>query len=623
MAGTRQNTPGVPAALHSAYGPTLLDSTTSELEAAAHLRLVETDEDVEFCPRCWSEVEALEYHCDRCGALRGQGWVEDPLLGRTIGGYELTERIGEGGMALVYRAHDARLGADVAIKLLRPEHAKTLTSRRFLAEAQMASRLTSPHTVRVFGYGEDGDVVFMVMELLRGESLEHHIDAEKPASAAFVVELLRQIGEALHEAHASGIVHRDVKPQNVMVIELHSRPHFKLLDFGIARAFERKDDPRLTRTGFVVGTPRYMSPEQIMGRDLDGRSDLFSLGLIALELLSGRVSSDSTSGRELMMERVLEDLPAACELAADAGAPDWVYDLVDGLLRRDADERVPTAATMVAHLVRRQGEDPASSDRPAVGAALLETADRPGTPARSGLDRTAIVAPVAEGSLDLKLTRFVSEETDESEVQAAIEDLFAPRLRARLVRWLVVALVAAAGTLAVQETADLENAWQLFSEPRMTVTVSPETRISPVLTIVGHRPDAPVALPGGVLSQGSWDGLRVTVSHDRAGPVNLVRVAVEREDGGRYQRAGLDWADVRMTRGLAGIGPHIGLGALDGAPVADFRFTQLERATYDAHVEVVLDDGQRVTFSCGVCTNEYGASCGVTSCEPLPAMSAR
>ena len=282
--------------------------------------------------------------------------------GRVLGGrYEVGERLGEGGTAVVYRAHDRVLDRDVAIKLLRDEHVGTIRARRFLSEAWLASRLQSPNTVRLFGFGEEDDAVYIVMELLEGLTLEA-ILGMGPQPIGFVMELLLQVGWALEEAHAEGIVHRDVKPQNILVLRRRGRPHFKLVDFSIARAFEVAENIRITRPGFVVGTPAYMAPEQVLGRpDLDGRTDLFSLGLIAIELLAGkRLFASAATERDLMRERAKHDLPLVRDLVPDI--PDGLGAILDQMVARDRTVRMASTSAMLEDLVPLLGTSTCQPD---------------------------------------------------------------------------------------------------------------------------------------------------------------------------------------------------------------------------------------------------------------------
>jgi serine/threonine-protein kinase len=223
---------------------------------------------------------------------------EDPLLERTLpGGYRVTHLVGVGGMGRVYCAEQVALGRTVAVKVVHPHLAHDeLASSRFLNEARTASRLSHPNSVAIFDFGrtEEGQP-YIVMEYLRGRDLGRVVEAEGPLSYRRIVDVLGQTLGALAEAHALGIVHRDLKPDNIVLEPRRSGIDFvKVVDFGLAKLLE--DDPRtgsgkrkLTRPGLVCGTPEYMSPEQGRGDPLDGRADLYSVGIVLFELLAGRV----------------------------------------------------------------------------------------------------------------------------------------------------------------------------------------------------------------------------------------------------------------------------------------------------------------------------------------------
>ncbi|HSF03326.1 MAG TPA: serine/threonine-protein kinase, partial [Solirubrobacterales bacterium] len=199
-----------------------------------------------------------------------------------IGRYRILEPIGRGGMGSVYRAHDPTLDRLVAIKVMAQDaEAGAEAKTRFLREAQSAARLNHPNIITVYELGEDQGRVFIVMELLEGDPLSRVIARVPTLPLRRKIGLMMQICEGLAFAHQRGVVHRDMKPANVFVLQ---NGHVKILDFGIARV----GSSELTRTGLLMGTPNYMSPEQARGRRTDSRSDIFSVGVLFYELLSGR-----------------------------------------------------------------------------------------------------------------------------------------------------------------------------------------------------------------------------------------------------------------------------------------------------------------------------------------------
>ena len=239
--------------------------------------------------------------------------ASDPLIGQVVcDKYEIRGVLGAGSMGVVYHARHTTLGKDVAIKVLR----RRLVSdknvvRRFKQEARAASRLNHPNTIQILDFGElDDGELFMAMEYVDGRDMALLIQQEGPLPPARLAHIVTQVCSALYEAHDNGIVHRDLKPANVLVANLRSQRDFvKVLDFGIAKMLD--PDPSqsipMTRDGFVCGTPAFMSPEQVQGFDLDGRSDLFALGVCMYQALTGKLPFIAPTPLELATALVTED----------------------------------------------------------------------------------------------------------------------------------------------------------------------------------------------------------------------------------------------------------------------------------------------------------------------------
>ena len=254
--------------------------------------------------------------------------------------YEIADEIGRGGMGVVYRARDVRLRRAVAIKLLPPELAfRNEVRSRFLREAQTAAQLSHPHIVPIYSVDEVDGLVFFVMALIEGESLAAYLKRERRVSMDLARRVLRDVADALAYAHSRTIVHRDIKPDNVLMDRVTGRT--VVSDFGIARAAE--GDSRLTVTGIAVGTPAYMSPEQATGeRQIDGRSDLYSLGVVGYQMLTGELPFTAANTPSLLMKHISDNARPIRELRPDI-AP-GLEDAIERAMEKKPDQRWPTAA---------------------------------------------------------------------------------------------------------------------------------------------------------------------------------------------------------------------------------------------------------------------------------------
>jgi serine/threonine-protein kinase len=296
------------------------------------------------------------------------GGLPDDLLRALAGHYEIERPLGAGGMGAVYLARDRTLDRLVAIKVISPELTTSSVIRdRFLQEARTVARLRHPNIVDVHAAGEAGALLYFVMEYVPGESLRDRMDRDHRVDGPEALTILRDLARALAYAHERGIVHRDVKPDNIL-LDRESGCSM-LTDFGVARAFSGTDE-RLTRTGFVLGSPRYMSPEQAAGdREVDGRSDVYSLALVGYEMFAGGPAVSGTGAQAIIMQQLTHS-PAPLDTRSET-VPPAVSDLIGRALSKDPADR-PSAAEMAAVL-----DDVITGERVATTPSLAARRRRP------------------------------------------------------------------------------------------------------------------------------------------------------------------------------------------------------------------------------------------------------
>ena len=260
-----------------------------------------------------------------------------------LGPFDIVQEVGRGGMGVVLHAFDASLGRDVAVKVLDPQLAgNELARKRFCREARAAASVTHENLVAVHQVHDDeaSGLPYLVMQLIHGESLEQRLKRSGKMTATEVVRLGLQAAAGLAAAHAGGLIHRDIKPGNILLEDGTDR--VKLTDFGLARAAE---DVKLTRTGFVAGTPLYMAPEQARGEDVDARADLFSLGSVLYEAATGTPPFDGKTPLAVLRRVADETQPSLRSL--DDEIPQWLSDVIDRLLEKEPANRFQTAAEVV------------------------------------------------------------------------------------------------------------------------------------------------------------------------------------------------------------------------------------------------------------------------------------
>ncbi|PYP04651.1 MAG: serine/threonine protein kinase [Gemmatimonadetes bacterium] len=268
------------------------------------------------------------------------------LLGEVLDSrYEVQKKLGEGGMSFVYLAREVGSGHDVAIKVLSPKLATDKSSvERLRREAGLAMRLDHPHVCRILRLGESEDgLIYLVMPFLKGELLSDREVRGGPMSLAAGIAILRQVCAGLHHAHELQIVHRDLKPENIMLVaEDSGRDRAVVMDFGLAK--ERRADPaiaKLTATGIILGTPEFMSPEQIRGKPLDARSDIYALGIVAFEMFTGKLPFRGRNAQEMMIARLRGQPQKLRQVRADL--PEGLESALARAMEANPDARYTTA----------------------------------------------------------------------------------------------------------------------------------------------------------------------------------------------------------------------------------------------------------------------------------------
>ncbi|MEP6999683.1 MAG: protein kinase [bacterium] len=299
-----------------------------------------------LCPHCGTEYETTARFCPSDGtALRPKG--EDSLIGRVLADrYHILKRIGEGGMGRVYLGEHVKMNRQCAIKVMSAALVNDAGSAaRFAREASNAARIIHPNVAAVFDYGESDGLIYLVMEFVDGEPLARLLTREAPLALERAIDLASQIADALGAAHELGIVHRDLKPDNILVTRTRTgREIVKVVDFGIAKAIQEGVGEGLTRTGQVIGTPEFMSPEQLLGDPVDARSDLYALGCILHLMLTAAPPFDAPTREQMIKQRLSKDVPHLHEL--DPALPDTVARIVARLLARSPAERYGSAAEL-------------------------------------------------------------------------------------------------------------------------------------------------------------------------------------------------------------------------------------------------------------------------------------
>jgi serine/threonine protein kinase len=376
-----------------------------------------------------TEVNAAEAYCSACnqsfpsdtrvcpndGArLIKLAAERDDLIGRVLDErYEIRAPLGKGGMGTVYRGWQLSVDREVAIKVIHPKLSNDRSAvKRFLREARLASRLSQPNIVNVYDFGQSDNVLYLVMELLRGHTLASELGQGRRINPKRTITIASQLCDALEAAHAQGIVHRDLKPSNIVILDdPPGRDLIKVLDFGLAKSLIQDSGSVVTNTDALLGTPLYMAPEQIEGQVSDQRADLYSLGCILYEMLTGRPPFVENAV-SAVLARHMHDTHAALP----AHVPVKLRTLIDQLLEKSREERLQTAGEVRRILEDVRDSAPAMRETPVaveipndtipdISPALAETHAAPNTPTPVGMVVRA--TPVSTTSVPAATTSLI------------------------------------------------------------------------------------------------------------------------------------------------------------------------------------------------------------------------
>src|SRR5579872_2382584 len=311
-----------------------------------------------LCPQCASSCDETHRFCPSCGFPVGKvaSSPDDPLVGSTLpGGYVILELVGIGGMGRVYRAEQTNLGRTVAVKIIHPHLVgEENAAARFITEARAASRLNHPNSVGIIDFGKTPDgQLYLVMEFLRGRDLARVMYEEGALPVRRVVDVLRQTLAALAEAHSENIIHRDLKPENIILEPVRSGADFvKVVDFGLAKMRAETQQPNITLPGIVCGTPEYMSPEQARGDPLDARSDIYAVGVMLYQMLTGRLPFEAESPTQVVLAHLTEVPKDPREMAPERNIPGPFAELVLKAIAKEPSARFQDADELSEELAR-------------------------------------------------------------------------------------------------------------------------------------------------------------------------------------------------------------------------------------------------------------------------------
>ncbi len=300
-----------------------------------------------ICQGCGAEHTSWEGKCPKCGTSETIRLAPntDRMIDRVVKGkFKILKKLGQGGMGAVYLAEQVGIGHRVALKFLKSEFSTDPEiARRFLNEAKSYARVAHPNAVALHDFGQDDEGnLFIAMEYCEGVDLKKVIAEQGALPMVEAIEVVLQVADVLANAHDKGVVHRDLKPENIMIRRGMRGVHAKVLDFGIARLMDA--GTKLTVAGAIAGTPRYMSPEQVEGREADHRADIYSLGIVLFETLTGRQPFDGQTIAEILRRQAIEPMPHLNEVAAELDYPE-LDSVIQKACAKKRDERWPDMLT--------------------------------------------------------------------------------------------------------------------------------------------------------------------------------------------------------------------------------------------------------------------------------------
>ena len=432
---------------------------------------------MKVCPVCSTEYADDVRFCPNDGqTLRASGPAED-LVGQVIADrYHVLKKLGEGGMGQVYLAEHVKMGRRSAIKVMNPSMVHDPDAvARFNREAANASRITHPNVCAIYDFGETPDgLIYLAMEFVEGEPLTDLLARERTLPLGRAAGIFLQVADALQAAHDLSIVHRDLKPDNIMLARARDGSDVvKVVDFGIAKAVGGDDSQKVTKTGLVVGTPEFMSPEQLSGDPLDGRSDVYSLALVLFKMVTGKLPFEGTTVQDTMVKRLTDDPASLADTRPDLRFPPGLQACLDSALARRPVDRYQSAAKFADDVAAVLGA-------PRGGRALPMSPPPTRPDAEAQTERLRRPTPIAFPAMPAKRPS-----------------------RLPIVAGVLVVLGAAGAALALRGGRKGESVARADSTPRVDLGRAPDTTVA---RSVAHPPSTePTSTPGRARSRPTVD----------------------------------------------------------------------------------------------------------------------